>query len=164
MFEKSNSIRHSFMLAFLHWGVGIGASLVVGFLPEAFLSRYYVNTEIAPFAPVIAATGLILGLTLSGRFKNGQGASWAWIFGLLWLAIGIYEFRHNWSPSWSVRGGSWAYAMANLFGPTSACSNSECLGELLFTVPFTASLTYSVGAFLRRSVFGMSTVSSAGPD
>ena len=156
--ENFNSMRYSFMLAFLHWVAGTGASLIVGFLPEALLSRYYLNTGIEPFAPAIAATGLVLGLAFSGRFKNGQGASWAWIFGLLWLAIGIYDLRRDWSPSWSIQRSSWAYAMANLFGPTSACSNSECLGELFFTAPFTASVTYSVGAFIRHSLFRASTV------
>ena len=38
----------------------------------------------------------------------------------------------------------------NLFGPTLKCSNSECLGELFFTIPFTASVTYSLGAYIRR--------------
>jgi hypothetical protein len=156
----SNSVRYTLMLAFLHWVVGTGASMIIGFLPEGLLSRYYVNTGIEPFAPVIAATGLVLGLAFSGRFRNGQGASWAWIFGMLWLAIGIYELRSGWSRSWSAQRSSWAYAMVNLFGPTSACSDSECLGELLFTMPSTAAVTYSVGAFIRRLLLQRSPLAS----
>jgi hypothetical protein len=123
------------------------------------LGRYYLNTGIEPFAPAIAATGLVLGIAFSGRLKNGQGASWAWVFGLLWLAIGIYDFRRSWNPAWSTQRSSWAYMMANLFGPTSACAESECLGEVFFTVPLTASITYSLGAFIRRFVFRTATIS-----
>lgn len=158
--KDSNSVRYTLMLAFLHWVVGTGASMILGFLPEGLLGRYYVNTGIEPFAPVIAATALVLGLAFSGRFRNGQGASWVWIFGLLWLAIGIYDLRSGWSPSWSTQHSSWAYAMVNLFGPTSACSGSECLGELLYTMPFTAAVSYSVGAFIRRLLLQRSPLAS----
>jgi len=42
-----------------------------------------------------------------------------------------------------------AYLIANLFGPTDKCSGSECLGELIFTMPFTASVMYSIGAYIK---------------
>jgi hypothetical protein len=148
--EDPDSTRYVLMLAFLHWVAGTGTSMVVGFIPEAVLGRYYVNTGIEAFAPVISTIALALGVAFSGRFRDGRGASWAWIFGLLWLAIGIYQFRSEWSPSWSIQRSSWAYAVENLFGRTSACSGSECIGELLFTMPFTASVAYSVGALIRQ--------------
>lgn len=141
-----NSVKYTVMFAFLYWVAGTGTSFIVGFLPEAFLSRYYVNTGIEPFAPAIAATGLALGIAFSGR-----GARWTWIFGLLWLGVGVYESRG---------GGSWAHAMANLFGPTSACSDSECLGELLFTMPSVASVAYSVGALIARFLPQLSELAS----
>ena len=56
-----------------------------------------------------------------------------------------------WPPSVvAVEKTRWGYAIANLFGPTIKYSGSECLYELLFTTPFAASVTYSLGAYLRR--------------
>ncbi len=73
----------------LHWVVGTVAIIIIGILPEALLSRYYVNTRIEPLGPVIAATGLFLGLAFSARVRKGQGAGWAWILGAeSYLAIG----------------------------------------------------------------------------
>src|SRR6266404_2394155 len=46
-----------------------------------------------------------------------------------------------------------AYLIANLFGPTDKCSGSECLSELIFTMPFTASVMYSS---VRTSRYGVS--------
>jgi hypothetical protein len=147
------------MLAFLHWVVGTGTSMIIGFVPEALMERYYVNTWVEPFAPTIAAIAFIVGMTLSGRFKGGQGASWVWVFGLFCLGLGVNDFQSGWDPVWSTQPSSWANAMANLFGPTSACSSTECLGELFITVPFTASVTYSLGAFVRRLMTRTGTIS-----
>ena len=144
--ENFNSVRYTLMFAFLYWVAGTGTSIIIGFLPEAFLSRYYVNTGIEPFVPAIAVTGLALGIAFSGR-----GARWTWIFGLLWLAVGVYA-----SPS----DGSWAHAMGNLFARTSACSDSECIGELLFTMPSVASVAYSVGALIARFLPQLSELAS----
>jgi hypothetical protein len=130
--ENSNSVRYTLMFAFIYWLAATVASFAVGFLPEVFLSRYYENTGIAPFAPVIAVIGFALGIAFRGR-----GARWAWIFSLLWFAFGIFTVRGD---------GSWAQAMGNLFGSSSACSDSECLGELLITMPCVASLAFSAGA------------------
>ncbi len=147
--EKFNSVKYTLMFAFLYWAAATGTTFAIGFLPEAFLSRYYINTGIEPFAPVIAAIGLALGIAFSGR-----GARWTWLFGLLWLSIGIYEIRGS---------GSWAHAMETLFAPTSACSDSECLGELLFTMPSVASVAFSVGAHIARflsHLFGIASENS----
>jgi hypothetical protein len=51
--------------------------MVVGFIPEAILGRFYYDTGIEAFAPAIAFTGLILGFFFSVRFQNGRGASLA---------------------------------------------------------------------------------------
>jgi len=147
---SASSVGHTVKLAFLHWVVGTAASVLIGFLPEAFLSRYYFDTRIEAFSPAIAGTAFILGIGFSGRFKNGRGAAWVWVFGLLWLAIGIDGLQASWNPAWSTQRSSWQYAMVNLFGPTSACSASECLSELAYTMPFAVSVAYSIGAFFNR--------------
>jgi hypothetical protein len=153
MSKSLPTLGNLFMLAFLQCGLGVGASVIIGFVPEAWLARFYVDTVIEPFGPVTAATAFILGLAFSGHLKNGQGASFAWVFGLIWLGVGFHNVRGAWNPQWSNSPSSWDYAIANLFGPTSACQNSECLNEFLVTMPFTASVTYSIGAFIRRAIF-----------
>jgi hypothetical protein len=140
--ENSNPVRYTLMFAFIYWLAATATSFAVGFLPEGFLSRYYANTGIAPFAPVIAATGFALGVAFCGR-----GARWTWIFSLLWFAFGIFAVRG---------GGSWAQAMGNLFDSSSACRDSECLGELLFTMPCFASFAFSAGANI-AAVFVVTT-------
>lgn len=124
--------------------------MVVGFVPEAFLSHLYYNTGFEAFGPAIALTGLILGFFFSVRVQNGQGAIFAWILGALWLGVGFHGVASGWSPTWSPEKSSWDYAVANLFGRTSVCSASECLNELVFTTPFTASITYSIGSLVRK--------------
>jgi hypothetical protein len=137
------------MCAYVHCLLGVGFSMVSGFLPEGILSHYYYDTRLEAFAPAIAFTGLILGFFFSVRFQNGRGASLAWIFGLLWLAGGFYDAAIGWKPMWSTQKSSWDYAMVELFGRTSACS-SECLRQVFFTIPFTASVTYSIGSIIRK--------------
>jgi hypothetical protein len=141
-------------LAFVHWVASTAAAFIIGFAPEAFASRWYYNTRIAPFSPMIALTALALGATMSGLFRDGRGAAWTWLFGVCWLAFGIHSTQSEWNPSWAWQTSGWAYAKDNLFGPTSACGASECLDEVIYTTTFAASVTYSLGALLWRPLFG----------
>lgn len=150
--NSGRTIGTLLMFGFLHCILGVAGSVSLGILPEAFLSRYYFNTGIEAFAPAVAVTALILGFAFGGIISKGQGASLAWIFGLLWLGIGILDVRKGWNPAWSPEPSAWAHVKANLFGKTSACGDSECLNELFVTMPFTASVMYSLGAFIRTSV------------
>ena len=133
-----------------HYFVGVLGAMIIGFFPEAFVSRMYYNTGIEPYSPMIAATAFLLGYFVAGRILNGRAATFVWIIGLAWMVFGIYDETRYWSASWSPEKTRWGYALANFFGPTVKCSGSECLAELLFTTPFTASITYSIGAYLRR--------------
>jgi hypothetical protein len=110
----------------------------------------YYNTGVEPYSPMIATIALLLGYFAARLIFDGRAATSIWIIGLAWMIFGIYDTTRNWSASWSPEKTRWAYMMANLFGPTLKCSGSECLGELFLTTPFTASITYSVGAFLRK--------------
>ena len=124
--------------------------MIIGFLPEALISRMYYNSGLEPYSPVIAATSFGLGYFVADRILNGRAATFVWIIGVAWMVFGIYDTTRYWSASWSPEKTRWGYALANLFGPTVKCSGSECLGELFFTTPFAASITYSVGACLRN--------------
>jgi len=133
-----------------HYFVAVAGSLIVGFLPEAFVSPMYYNTGLEPYSPMIAATAIVLGYFAANRILDGRAATFVWIIGLAWIVFGIYDETKYWSATWSPEKTHWAYALANFFGPTVKCSGSECLAELLYTTPFTASVTYSVGAYLRK--------------
>ena len=122
--------------------------MIIGFFPEGLVSQKYYNTGLEPYSPMIAATAFLLGYFVAGRILHGRAADFVWIVGFVWLLVGIYITATS-IPSWSPERNPWNYMLANLFGPTSKC-DSECLGEVLFTTPFTASITYSVGAYLRK--------------
>jgi hypothetical protein len=130
--------------------VAIAGGMIIGFVPEALVSRLYYNTGLEPYSPMIAATAFLLGYFAAGLILNGRAATFVWIIGLAWMLFGMYDTTKAWSASWSPEKTRWGYMLANLFGPTLRCSGSECLGELLFTTPFTASITYSFGAYVRK--------------
>ncbi|MGB8322971.1 MAG: hypothetical protein WCE52_08425 [Candidatus Acidiferrum sp.] len=90
------------MLGYLHGISACVASMVIGFFPEALLNRHYDQVWVSAFGPAIALTGFILGLTLSAKVKNGEGAILAWMFGLLWLAMGFYAAAKNWRAEYSL--------------------------------------------------------------
>jgi CDP-diglyceride synthetase len=134
-----------------HYFVAVAGAMIIGFLPEAVLSeRVYYNTGLEPYSPMIAITAFLLGYFVSVHIFKGRAATFVWIIGLAWMMFGIYDTTRYWSASWSPEKTRWGYMLANLFGPTRKCSGSECLGELFFTTPFTASIVYSIGAYLAK--------------
>lgn len=132
-----------------HYIVAVAGGMIIGFVPEALVSRIYYNTYLEPYSPMIAVAAFLLGYFVA-VFINGRGGTFTWIIGLTWMLFGIYDETRSWSASWSPEKTRLGYILANFFGPTLKCSGSECIGELLFTTPFTASVTYSVGAYLRK--------------
>ena len=133
-----------------HYFIAVAGAMIIGFLPEAFASRIYYNTGIEPYSPMIAATAFLLGYLAAGFVFDGRAATFVWIIGLAWMVFGIYDTTRYWSAVWSPEKTRWGYMLASLFGPTLKCGDSECMGELLYTTPFTASIMYSVGAYLRK--------------
>lgn len=128
--------------------VAVAGAVIIGFLPEAFLSRSYYNSVLGPYSPVIALVAFVLGYLVSFRIRKGQAATFVWVVGLLWLVFGMYGNTRNWSANWPMEKSR--YIVANFFGPTASCSATECLAELFFTTPFTASIAYSIGAYIRK--------------
>jgi hypothetical protein len=124
----------------LHYFIAVVGGMIVGFLPEAALSRLYYNTGLEPYSPAIALTALLLGYFVSVYIGDGRAAIHVWVLGLLWMIFGIYGTMTYWSASWSPERTRWDYMLANLFGATLKCSGTECLYELLYTTPFTAWL------------------------
>jgi hypothetical protein len=127
-------------------------SMAVGLFLEAALGRYWVDTGLEPFAPMIALVALLTGYFAVSPGKRQRAAAWTWTVGVLWLAFGIYDTAWGsdaWNPMWSNQKTRLAYVIANLFSSTNKCRDSECIGELIFTIPFTASVMYSIGAFIK---------------
>ena len=133
----------------LHCFVAVGISGLIGFLPEVFLSKLYYNSGIEPYSPASAMTALLLGYFVAPRL-GAKAAMATWVCGVVWMICGVYDTGSGWDPKWSSDPTRWSYVVSNLFGPTIRCSGSECLGELIFTTPFTATVAYSLGAFLSR--------------
>ncbi len=133
-----------------HYLIAVAGGMIIGFLPEALMSRLYYNTGLEPYSPMIATTAFLLGYFVAGRVSDGRAATFVWIIGAAWMTFGIYDVTRGWSTTWSPEGTRWGYVLANMFGPTRTCSGSECMYELFFTTPLVASITYSVGAYLRQ--------------
>jgi hypothetical protein len=130
--------------------VAVVGAMVISFPLEALLEGGYDNTGLAAYSPAIAFTAFLLGAFVSGRIRKGQAANFVWIIGLLWLLFGMYDETRYWSAIWSVEKTHLGYILANFLGPADRCSGSECLGELFYTTPFAASITYSIGAYIRK--------------
>jgi hypothetical protein len=126
-----------------HSVVAILGSMLIGFLPEAFIGRSYYNTGLEPYSPMILLVAGCLGYWRNK--KLGQSAAcWIWIIGVAWLLYGAFEESVYWHNSgYSSR---MQYVSNNFFSRTSVCSGSECLGELIFTTPCAVSIVYSVAA------------------
>ena len=123
--------------------------MALGFFPEGTLGHYWYNTGLEPYSPMIALIALLSGYFIVSAGFSQQAATSTWIVGAVWLAFGIYDTGRGWDASWSPEKTRLAYVLANLFGSTVKCSGSECLGELIFTTPFTACVMYSIGAYIK---------------
>lgn len=121
--------------------------VIAGFIPEVMFGYVIHRTPLEPFAPAISVIAMLLGFYIAPRLLPG-GAFLAWLPGLLWLGYGMWDESRHWNPSWSDVPSRWQYAVNNFL--TTRCGSTECLGELIFTYPFAASVAYSVGAIAGR--------------
>jgi hypothetical protein len=150
MSERSNrlarNVKEWLIAVMVQSFVAAFGSMVIGFFPELLTEKLTSNSAFEPYSPAIAVVALLLGYFFSFRVWEMKGATSTWIVGLVWLGFGVYETAHGWNASWSVEPTVWQYVVANLFGKTSQCSGTECLGELIFTTPCIALFMYSLGA------------------
>lgn len=93
-------------------------------------------TEIPGF-PLQAVAGIILGFLVE-RIVGSRSALWVWILPGLFFSFGALVIVH---PESSI--------VVHLLG--SGCKPAQhCFDQLLFTLPFIASLGYTSGAVLAR--------------
>jgi len=138
-----------FLYLLLHCVFLAVASMTLGLFLQVASDHFWVHTVLEPYYPMIALVALLAGYFVASRGQSRHAAAWTWTVGVLWLAIGIYDAANGWDANWSHEKTRWAYAYANLFAPPPRCSSSECAGEAIFTMPFTASIMYSIGAFIK---------------
>ena len=125
-------------------GVIILSALLV-FSVYSFLHRWELNftrsqaswllTEIPGF-PIQASVGLVLGFLL-GRFKQSRFIVFSWVLPFLLVCLIALTLKVDEVP-----------VFARLFG--SSCSpKRHCFDQLVVTLPFIASFSYSLGGGLR---------------
>ena len=91
-----------------HYLVAVVGAVIIGFLPEAFVSKIYYNTGIEAYSPMIALTAFLLGYFVAGFIFDGRTAMFVWIIGLGWLVFGIFDTTQYWNASWSPEKTRWA--------------------------------------------------------
>lgn len=109
-------------------------SLVVSFVTT---SRLQID---AWYGPVVWGPALVLGFLLRRRLHHRE-ACFVWLAGLAWLAAGLHDvksFDHTWPR-----------VQMDLFpAKQAACSVTECLYVVFYTMPAMCSVGYSIGAYL----------------
>ena len=114
-----------------------------------------------PFYPVQILTGFYFGWLLGRRFQS-KSMLWIWI---LPLAILAYAFAATpllspWASILMRPESGWA-RLSFYFG-WGCQPRDRCIDQLLITMPFYASIAYSVGALLARKGLRKETTSDSG--
>jgi hypothetical protein len=103
------------------------------------------------YGPAIWWPGSILGFFVNRRMLH-RAACFAWLPGLVWLALGILSLLSMATPWGPVEVSSMTHLRVELFPMTrsdyDACAVNQCLGPLLWTWPALSAVTYSIGAAL----------------
>ena len=126
---------HLAVLAFAVW---------IGFYIEVLFSGRYQFSRLAAFAPWMAATSCAFGFFIN-RARRDRIALFVWVAGLALLAFAIEREARLWNPAW-IHESRKQYVIDVFFGDGRHCPGSECIAQLFFTAPCTASIAYSLGA------------------
>ena len=115
-----------------------------------------------PFYPVQILTGFYFGWFLGRRFPH-KSMLWVWILPFLILAY-VFVAGPIVSPWASVllRPESLRGRLDFYFGWGCQPRRDRCMDQLLFTMPFYASVTYSLGALLARKMPAKTHIISGG--
>ena len=138
--------RVSFGFAYAAHPVVLMFAFLGGLCVEAVVSKADYNTRLDALAPVTCVITFVVDLCVNRRWRN-RAACYLWVLALVWFSFGVISTYGEWNPAWDHKTHA-RYVTDNLFGKTLDCSGSECMGELLFTMPLTASLAYSLGALI----------------
>jgi hypothetical protein len=101
-----------------------------------------------PGFPVQIVIGLLAGFSIERLLKQEQ-LKWVWVLPLVVL-LGAFVLRSGGGPSFEVR-------FRHFFG-RGCRPEKHCFDQLDFTLPFYASVAYSLGAFLSDRVRKRSSI------
>jgi hypothetical protein len=134
----------------LHCFGAVLVSSIVGFFPEGFASQWYQNTPLQAFVPCMSTVAILLGILVARSSSlTDKRARWAWIPGLLWFGFGVHDMLF---VGGVLQTGEWVGAtpfrilLDNLLGPK--CADTECLYELMYTMPLVVSTAYSLASWI----------------
>jgi protein-S-isoprenylcysteine O-methyltransferase Ste14 len=149
--ERAAHFAVSAGVVVLHCFGAVFVSFIVGFFPEGFVGeRWYYNSPLEAFVPCMSAVAILLGILVARSSSLAdKRAMWAWIPGLFWFGFGVHNMllvggvlqTGAWTGSTPFR-----FLMDNLFGGTPKCGDTECLDELIFTMPLVVSTAYSLAS------------------
>ncbi|HZP62596.1 MAG TPA: hypothetical protein VFB28_04200 [Terriglobales bacterium] len=143
------------VLVAVHYLIAVVGGFVLGIVPEISLEHFCERIGVGNFAPayspVVPIIGFLLGYFIGGRVLGAKVAKWTWTAGLAWLIFGIYfDDLRFWHASAATGSSRVLSVLADFFAPTRKCGNTECLYEIVYTIPFIVSVMYSIGAYLKR--------------
>jgi len=125
--------RYCFHLLCATLGSAIGAFFISWWLGPLFKGA---------MVPAAVICGGVLGYVVNKKMMH-LSASFVWILPAIWLVRGILDAAKSFSPGWAGTNLS-SYIWDNFLGPH--CGATECLNELVFTVPCVAAIAYSTSA------------------
>ena len=138
------------------WGIIIVAPLVfslahdIAALPGWRLTSASHTLTGTPYYPGQILLALMIGWLLSRRFKH-RSMLWAWILPLVFLCYAVaavptfYPMMiRAWQPHQTP--------LVHYFGPLCDRCTAQFTDQMLVTLPFYTSVSYSVGAFVARKM------------
>ncbi len=155
--ERAAHFALSATIVVLHFFGAVFVSSMVGFFPEGFAGGWYQNTTLQAFVPCMSTVAILLGILVArSPSLADKRARWAWIPGLFWFGFGVHDMLF--AGNGVLQTGAWVgstpfrYLLDNLFGGTRKCGGTECLDELIFTMPLVVSTAYSLASWITLKV------------
>lgn len=150
-------LAQSAAVVVLHCFGAVFVSFIVGFFPEGLVEGWYQNTPLQAFVPCMSTVAILLGIFVARSSSLAdKRARWAWIPGLFWFGFGVHDILF--AGNGVLQTGAWVgstpfrFLLDNLFGGTSKCGDTECLSELMYTMPLVVSTAYSLASWITLKV------------
>ena len=140
----------------------IGGTMTAFLVQFLFAPLYWIfgNTPVVQrlgnmYDPLMWLPAFGLGFLINRRKKHFSAVIVGIVVGALFFALMWWDISSIQRVSYyanlvqkDYQGSYWRYEFVQLLSPEwTSCGASECLGKLLFTFPFFASVAYSVGAW-----------------